>query len=97
MSQPSALLDLLPVEATSVEVAAWVRRLVRFIGPCFHPDQDFEQYLRGDGQRLFAPVECDRLAKNLKRAWVIFDHAGVDLYGIALPVQRRMLRAGGFR
>ena len=97
MSKSLAVFDPFPIEATSVEAAAWVRQLVRLIGAGFHPDHCFDEYVRGDGTRLFSWAECGTLAMGLNRTWAILDRAGIDLYGVALPVQRRLLRASGLR
>ena len=83
-------------DATAVEAALWVRRIVRFVGPGFHPDTPFDEYVRiGDGSCLFAPGEAELLQANLDRAWAILDRAGIEIYSVALRTQRQLLKARG--
>jgi hypothetical protein len=79
--------------ATAAEAASYVRRLVRFIGPGFHPDEPFENYVSGDaGRKSFTSRDCRRLRSGLMRAWRILDAAGVEIYSVGLKEQRRLLR-----
>lgn len=83
----------LPATATPGQAAAWVRRLVRFVGPGFHPDTTFDEYVKPDGTPSFSSRQCDTLERGLQTAWAVLDRAGRDIYSIALSVQRRMLAA----
>jgi hypothetical protein len=80
-------------EATARDAIRWVRNLVRFIGPGFHPDSAFEDYVMDDGTLCFTPDQCVILERALAQAWKLLDEAGLEIYRIALTVQRRMLLA----
>jgi hypothetical protein len=65
--------------------------MVRYIGPGFHPDSDFCDYVSEDGKRLFTAAQCKAFERDLRRSWVALESAGIEIYAVALPVQRRLL------
>ena len=84
---------LLPKSPTNRDCIRHVQRLVRWIGPGFHPDTEFQEYVDEEGERLFDCATCAALEADLSRAWATLDAAGIGIYAVAAPVQRRMLRA----
>ena len=83
----------LPEPATGHDAVRYVRSLVWWIGPGFHPDNDFHEYINvNTDELLFSPSQADRLNKEFGRAAEILDAAGVDVCAVAFPVQYRMLR-----
>jgi len=93
MPRQRAIPEPLPATATPTQAAAWLCRLVLFVGPGFHPDTPFGEYVKPDGTPSFSSLQCDTLERGLQTVWSILDRAGRDIYDIALPVQRRMLAA----
>ena len=83
--------SVLPESPTFRESVAWMRELVRFVGPGFHPDTAFEDYVRPDGTGSFDAPTCTRLSGEMGRAWDCLSQHGVDVYRVALPVQRKLL------
>lgn len=69
-----------------------VRLLVYWVGPGFHPDTDFNQYVTAStGGRSFPPVQADRLNAKLEQAITVLSVGGQDVYDIAAPVQHALL------
>lgn len=68
-----------------------VRELVRAIGPGFHPDTQFGDYVQGDGNALFEPDVADRFDTDFEQVLTILEAAGVDPCEVGLPIQRRLL------
>lgn len=88
----------LSTDASPAQASKWVHTLVRFVGPGFHPDTLFNEYVKvEDGSRSFTPAECLKLQQDLSQAWSILDCAGIDIYSVALPIQRQMLKTAGKR
>ncbi|RPI61963.1 MAG: hypothetical protein EHM48_04850 [Planctomycetaceae bacterium] len=84
--------DPISEQATAVQAAQWLRELVRFVGPGFHPDTPFSDYVNtAGGSPSFTAAQCEVLELGLKQAWTILSNAGVDVYAAALTAQRRML------
>ncbi len=79
--------------ASVKDAIRWVRNLVRYIGPGFHPDSAFDDYVMDDGSACFTPEERGVLETGLAQAWGLLDEAGIEIYRVALTVQRRMLLA----
>lgn len=82
----------LPDGAGPAEAARWIRELVRFVGPGFHPDTNFSEYVDWCGKRSFLAEEGSVLADRLAHAWSILDNAGISIYTVAFREQRRLLR-----
>ena len=81
--------------ASPGQASRWVRRCVRFVGAGFHPDTPFSQYVRPDGSASFTNAESQILEIGLERAWTILENAGIEIYAVALAVQRRILTSMG--
>jgi hypothetical protein len=65
----------------------FVKACVAEIGLGFHPDTRFEDYVDGDGRRVFPDAEAERLNLMADRA------AGfVDLYAVGLAEMRKLDR-----
>jgi hypothetical protein len=87
---------LLPSDPTIDDCKRHIRELVRWVGPGFHPDTDFHDYVIADtGRRSYDPADADALNADLDRAVELLDAAAIDPCAIGLPVQRRLLRAMG--
>lgn len=91
MARQTGIPEVLPANATAAQARVWVHRLVRLIGPGFHPDTPFSDYTDQGGMPLFASVERAMLEKGLAAACQTLNRAGIDVYAVALPVQRLML------
>ena len=91
MSEQRTIPEPLPPGSAPTQAKAWVRRLVRLMGAGFHPDTPFDEYRTPDGARSFTPSECALLEQGLATAWDILDRAGIEIYAVAEPVQRRVL------
>jgi hypothetical protein len=87
-------LVIVPKGASAVTAAAWLQRLVRYIGPGFHCDTRFKDYVTGDGAMCFTRAASRSLARGQVRVSKILGEAGIDEYSIALREVRRMLRQG---
>jgi len=81
----------LPENATLAQAVRWLRQLVRYVGPGFHPDTSFHDYVRSDGSTSFTREDASILEADLIRPWRIFDRARIEIYAIALPAQRDSL------
>src|SRR4051794_13628156 len=90
-------LPKLPLKADVDSANTYVGRLVRSIGPGWHPEDAQDSYVDVDtGAPLLAEQQARTLSEDLARANAILDAAGVDICAVALPVQRRILqRMGG--
>jgi len=74
------------------EAREYVESLVRWIGPGFHPDSDFADYVHAKtGSILFTATQAAHLNWSLERAIEVLQHQDDDVYDIALPIQRAML------
>jgi hypothetical protein len=49
----------------------WIRAIVRYIGPGFHPDTHPAQYIDQDGNRVFEPAQANVLACDLDCARLV--------------------------
>ena len=79
-------------EPTRNEAEEFVRSLVRWIGPGFHPDSDFNDYVVSEsGAPLFPPAQASRLNEKLDRTISVLGDGGEDVYDIAAPVQYALL------
>ena len=97
-NEKSGTLRAALMNASPADAVAYVRKLVRAIGPGFHPDERFANYVTvKDGMPVFTADECLRLETALRRAWRILDSAGVDIYAVGLREQRRVLRRAGWK
>src|SRR5450432_1827674 len=84
---------VLPRTADANDAVRYVRGLVWWIGPGFHPDEDFHEYVNnGTGKHLFGIDQANRLNKELERAIGILNGVDVEVYDVAIRVQQRMLR-----
>ena len=92
MARQIGRLDPLPAGPELPQAVAWVKDLVRFVGPGFHPDTPFEDYITHDGVPSFTPRQCILLKTGLQRAWGVLDAAQKDLYAVTFRVQRLLLR-----
>jgi hypothetical protein len=92
MTQDGKMPEPIAQTATVKDAIRWVRSLVVFVGPGFHPDSSFRDYVTDDGVRSFSPAECCFLEEQQAKACGILDKAGVEIYRVALTVQRRLLR-----
>ena len=81
----------LPENATLVQAVRWLRRLVRYVGPGFHPDTSFHDYVRPDGSTSFTREDASTLEADLIRSFRIFSRAHAEIYAIALAAQRDSL------
>jgi len=88
---------ILPETATANDAIRYVRALVRWIGPGFHPDEDFHGYVNLDTDRpLFESDQATRLNRELDRAVALLDAVGVDPCYVGVRVQHRLLREMGY-
>ena len=74
------------------EAAKFVRSLVRWVGAGFHPDTDFNDYVKGDtNARSFPTSQAARLNAELDRAFAVLGQGDEGVYAIAAPVQHALL------
>jgi hypothetical protein len=73
------------------ECVAYVEALTRWIGPGFHPDTCFREYVDGDGKKILTAATCRELEEDLGRARDGLRQAGIEIYAVALPVQRLLI------
>ena len=77
---------------SKTEAAAFVRALVHWVGPGFHPDTDFNEYVKDDSNdRSFSEKQAARLNAKLDRAIAALGEGEEDVYEIAAPVQHALL------
>jgi hypothetical protein len=67
-----------------------IRELVRAIGPGFHPDTRFDEYVDSSGAALFAADMAARLDAGFELLLSTLESAGIDPCAVALPTQRRL-------
>ena len=68
------------------EARVFVCALVRWVGPGFHPDTDFNDYVDCESDaRLFPKMQAARLNSNLDRAVAVLSQGGEDVYDVAAP------------
>lgn len=91
---PKQQKPILPTSPTVDDAKRHLRSLVRWVGPGFHPDTDFHDYVLTDtGERSYEPSAADALNADLNSAVRILEAAGIDPCAVAMPVQRRLLLA----
>lgn len=89
---------VLPRKADGSDAVRYVRALVRWVGPGFHPDEDFHNYVNAEtGRHSFGIEQATRLNSELARAIDLLDSVDVEVYGVAIRVQHRLLREMGLR
>lgn len=77
---------------SATEAAAFVRELVRWIGPGFHPDTDFNDYVQHETKtRSYPQRQAERLNAGVDRAVAALNLCQEDVYDIAAPVQYTLL------
>lgn len=69
----------------------FVQQLVRLIGPGFHLDTKFEEYVDENGEILFGLEDAQTLNLDLVKAMDVFDKNEADGYSIGLDEQREVL------
>ena len=64
------------------------------VGPGFHPDTEFRDYVVSlkPLRRAYSKADAMRLQLALDRARAIFEKWGKDVCAVALPVQRAMIQ-----
>lgn len=86
---------LLP-HANAKDCVRWLRALMYWAGPCFHPEEPADLYIYKDDagriQRSFTPALCIRMDGDMERCYRILQACGKDPCAIAIKPQRRMLR-----
>ena len=88
---------VLPDKAAANDAVRYVRALVRWIGPGFHPDEDFHEYVNIEtGKHILGIDQATRLNRELDRAVDLLDRVGVEVYEVAIRVQHRVLREMGY-
>jgi hypothetical protein len=81
MKPPFTILD-------SMSAAAFALWCVNLIGPGYHPDSPFSEYIDETGRPLFSPTESVFLDSLTDKS---FSYCGDTLYEIAEAQQRLML------
>ena len=89
MSTPSR--PIFPVVLSVKSAVKYIRELTRWVGPGFHPDTDFYDYVRRDGQRSYSDQDADELNSELESAASMLEFHGFDPCSVGLPVQRKMI------
>lgn len=76
----------------AAEAETFVRDLVQWVGPGFHPDTDFNDYVcSGTNARSYSKVQAARLNVALDRAVAALELCEEDVYDIAAAVQHALL------
>lgn len=82
----------LPADADVEATKAYVRRLVRTIGPGWHPEDRQDSYVDFEtGMPSFNSEQCALLSSDVARASALLAAAGTDICDVALPAQRKLL------
>ena len=77
---------------SKTDVALFVRALVQWVGPGFHPDTDFNDYVKGETNvPSYSKKQASRLNAKLDRAIAVLSDGEEDVYDIAAPVQHALL------
>lgn len=88
----------LPADADVEATKAYVRQLVRTIGPGWHPEDPQDSYVNLDtGAPVLTNRQSTRLSSDVRCATRILAVAGIDICAVALPVQKALLRKMGVR
>ena len=89
MSTPSR--PIFPVVLSVKSAVKYIRELTRWVGPGFHPDEDFHDYVKHDGQRSYSDQEANELNSELEAAASMLEFHGIEPCRIGLTVQRKTL------
>jgi hypothetical protein len=80
-----------PSVLTAKTAAQFVRELTRWVGPGFHPETDFHEYVSGDGSRSYSSQVADELNAEFESAASMLEAHGIDPCEIGLPEQRKLI------
>jgi hypothetical protein len=80
-----------PVDLSVKSATKFIRELTRWVGPGFHPDTDFRDYVTNDGLRTYSDEDADTLNSELEAAASTLERQGIDPCEIGLPIQQRMI------
>ena len=50
----------------------------------FHPDSDFNEYIKSDGSQLFSQKECQYYNEKMDESFTICEKEGCDIYTIGI-------------
>lgn len=82
----------LPPDATPKDCVRWLRALMYWAGPCFHPEDPPSEYVIedefGNCGPSFSPALCELMDSDMGRCYAMLTHLGKDPCSIALKVQR---------
>jgi len=83
-------------DATPKDCVRWLRALMYWAGPGFHPEEPADSYVimgvRSDTlRRSFSPELCELMDDDMERCYALLTPIGKDPCSIALKVQRRLL------
>lgn len=86
----------LPTDATPKDCVRWLRALMYWAGPGFHPEEPADSYVimgvpEHEDNRSFSPKLCDLMDSDMGRCYALLTHIGKDPCSIALKVQRLLL------
>lgn len=81
-----------PIVLSDESAATYIRELTGWVGPGFHPDTDFRDYVSENGTRSYSNKEADELNSELAAAASMLERSGIDPCEVALPVQRRLIQ-----
>jgi hypothetical protein len=77
---------------TLKQARTFMRGMVRWMGPGFHPDTDFNEYVISEtGEPSFLPAKADELNEKVSRAMQVLEDSELDPYEDSCRVQRRMM------
>jgi hypothetical protein len=76
-------IPLEPRLETIEDAKEWVKKVCEILGPVFHPDKSFADYLRADTHEpMFASEEVKMLNGLMELTFVLFEQDDIYLYCI---------------
>ena len=86
----------LPPDATPKDCVRWLRALMYWAGPGFHPEEPAHTFVNIDipkheDRRSFSPELCELMDSDMDRCYALLTPLGKDPCRIAVKVQRRLL------
>lgn len=83
---------VLPESPSVFEACSFIQSLIEWIGPGYHPDTDFNEYVNASTNLpLFSSWRAMELNREHERACSILDAACIDPCSVGLKVQRRLI------
>ena len=92
--KPKALINIKPdfSPVANLESAkVFLEGITRMIGPGFHPEEDFRNYVNPENIRCFTDEVADDLNRSMELVYSVMGEYGIDPCDVAHPIQMKMI------